>query len=806
MGDMYRFEDVFLCDPVTKRGINSLRRVESIDEKNRLSFNDFYEKVYVEPYFMSSDYIHQQRNYYDDSMFSNENIKIENMKVKKQDFENKFLSNETDSLLFIRAAAGSGKSIYLNYLKRERRKKYYPEIAGDNSLNNYNEEINELSLDLETSPAYLTYGAITFPTSKYKINSNNPNNVSSPWHFFNMILDSIFNIFKSVIGTLDENKKVTMKNNFDIIYGCDYSDEIHNLYGLVFSNNQIKNDKRKLHTELFNLVIGACLIDPDDVSRSITNSLMVLTRVIAIKSNLNNPKQLLISFDNIEHFIDDNQRIYDEDIKLITNSIVNFATTESIHFDKKKFNFTNFFKIILVIRDTTSKMVSSDVHERFIRADCSVDLTGWYRLEEIYNRKLSFFGIKDECSIAHGFFKLIVSDGMSKNSNSVLDKISTMYNHNFRRTTRILSRIVNTFENGLIVELNNRGILNFQQFCLLWSDEVRLNLKYLCRNAVMRFVFNEISSTGYFGKIYNNISIGFSDKNTYAIRILTWLSNKGSHKDETYYSYAELIKEVLCAPGLHKCEAKNLNIDDFADVLIALDEHRFDDTRDSESKNESTPNYWCQLVILKNNDPELNGRLDAKTLAAKIIEQYNAENNNVDNYGIKLTEAGNSFANFLFEYEFFSCQYDGNNLPLIFILDLKEIKNTINSVFANAKKYIDNILIFESSFFNKKYELAYDRWYNLVNVSKNGKKQMKSIPFRIICSHKFYLEQYKKYMEDETIHEKLKVFTSEQRQDIIKYVDKYIKEYKLILSALDKGFYRVNDHNVINNYIIYKDI
>lgn len=43
-------ENILLCDPVSKRGKDALKRLKKNTNKD-LTFNDFYEKVYAPPFF-----------------------------------------------------------------------------------------------------------------------------------------------------------------------------------------------------------------------------------------------------------------------------------------------------------------------------------------------------------------------------------------------------------------------------------------------------------------------------------------------------------------------------------------------------------------------------------------------------------------------------------------------------------------------------------------------------------------------------------------------------------------------------------
>lgn len=125
----FLLEDILIGDPVTKRGKSALNRIEEKTNTLKMTEDIFYDDgIYVEPFFVNvlkdpTYDFYAEKNYYDDFAFSELGTNIRNLSDKRVLFEDRFHSGNSTELLMIRAAAGSGKSIYLNYLKHQRRKR-----------------------------------------------------------------------------------------------------------------------------------------------------------------------------------------------------------------------------------------------------------------------------------------------------------------------------------------------------------------------------------------------------------------------------------------------------------------------------------------------------------------------------------------------------------------------------------------------------------------------------------------------------------------------------------------------------------
>lgn len=344
---------------------------------------------------------------YEDFSFVLSGIDIETLNEKMELFETYFLEQAADDILYIRASAGSRKTIYLNYLKRERRKKYYPNFVNTVFLNDIVNDAYELNLDLEKSSDSLSFGSVKFP-----IDPVNSIELNSQWNFYIMILKSIFDNCFKIIKTKKFNSDI-LKENFNIIYGLNYTDTTKDLFDYLLNTEFSSDGERDIKETLLNKIIATCFNATDNTISNTKTSLTFLCRLLAITlSELNNPNQILISFDNIEHLIDNKKRIYDEDITQIVKTIEEFVEQERRYYEEKELNFAEFFKIVLVIRDTTDKMLYGDVQNRFVNEYHSLNIAGWFLLEEIYNNKLAYFNLDKNLSSIK-FIDLITNDSLT---------------------------------------------------------------------------------------------------------------------------------------------------------------------------------------------------------------------------------------------------------------------------------------------------------------------------------------------------------------------------------------------------------
>ncbi len=800
----FLLENVLICDPVSKRGRTALARLKTSLKKD-MTVQDFYEKVYAAPFFVELKEKGSDLDVIDvdgdnfSFMLSGSDIKSLNDKLES--FQYFFNQLNSDELLYIRASAGSGKSIFLNYLKYERRKLYYPEFANTVLKNNIVNESYELNFDLEKSQESFTEGGHCFPFNTNPTLNTKSIQFNSQWCFFVMIIKAVFensfDIIKKHNFVVDE-----VKDNISRVYKGDAPLKEKELYKYINTeiyNNQNEQTIKKI---LLQKIADACFFEKLDIHTNAKIALKILFRILVIYSNISEPKQILISFDNIEHLIGSVKRIYDEDIVNIVKTINKFIEAESKHFDEINLNFATFFKIVLVIRDTTEKMLYGDVHDNFVNNDHSICIAGWFLLERIYRNKLDYYNLDQEMPSVK-FIDLITNDSLERREGNVMNQISSMYNHNNRRTTRILIRIATLFDQIEMYPQMKKLSIDYNEFFTIWSWSKKMHIRHLCRQSILRLIYNVVKSTYYFDKMSCNIYKFGTPQNTYARRILTWLSNKESHKEEKYYTYKEICDVILKSPDVTTMNFNEQELLDFCRTLIMLDEYRFAYENElQKSSSEPGPNCWCQLIILKYNQNLDRNLLTPKILADEIKKQYIEGESSSS--GVRLTEAGYYFARKICDYEFFSCEYSGFGYPLIFMKDSKQIRDTIQRVYESSEKMIDSAILFETQRFCNDYNLVYQSLYNLKIKSRNNNLSYQSIPYRIIKQHLYYLHSYRLYLSDVELQKELGIFSDNEIKEIVQFITKYIKLYEKVEEDIEQSIYIAQDGTQIQDYVLSK--
>jgi hypothetical protein len=770
-----------MFNPVSKSGKEALGRLKNHGKDIKMDINDFYQDLYVEPFFCNNTRDNKvtddKENEWDDFAFNPKKWNTDDYQKKWKNFGEHFISKTTNKLLFIRGSSGSGKTIYLNYLKLKR--------GGE-----------ILDFDLEYARSYLQIGDEIFPHENDHLPSTNGIIPSAPWLFLIHLLEKTFDIIFEVINSKAIEEYENIKQNFYKIYGDDYSDSAKRIFDFLsesdcIHSDEIINDLHRKRGIIFRALLKFCIPNHDNVSICIIRTLEIMTRFYACNSGLDSPKQLLIVFDSIEHYIDVNKRIYDNDIRNIVDSVLTFTKNEVAHYNTKGLVFEQFFKIVMVVRDTTNKMFSRNVHNYFSSViNCSIDVTLWYSPDDIYKKKLSY--IEREFSETSTFYiellSLIISDKEGSN-NSIMDMLSLMYNFNKRRIIRILSRVADIFTDLNNNPEENKKVLTFDKYKSFWGIESSKTHKYLPRRAIIRLILNLIRETGFFRSIYvENLQQG---KNTLARRTLIWLSRKTDVENEDYVSFYELIEGVLRCVDIPEGKVQKEGIKALAEILIALDEYRFEDNTSivDDRRHDSKPNRWCQLIVIKHNE---SGELNADILYRKMLELYSSKTTETDDFGIKITQAGCFFTYIQSDFEYFACRYDDSNLPLLFMLDVSRIQKTINCVYNKAKNCIDQVIMQEYEFTNGNFRSLYKE-YLYKSITTGGNEVARSLPLRIIRNHRNYLLEYKNIV-DRVIDNK------NDKYIIINTVDDYIKKYEYIFNKINNNEYVIDDHKIINYF------
>jgi hypothetical protein len=694
---------------------------------------------------------------------------INDLLEKKGTFE-KHLSDSKE-LLHIRGYSGCGKSVYLNYC-----------------LHKIREERESFIFNLEGNP-----GLIKGPKDAeldITSESNNSPNIA-PWLFAGLLLDKTYHAITDILE----------KESQEIIAGIQkqhkYLDdnEIGGNGALFAAFKKIdRNDdnlgnetKRKIFNELTALLHRNN--GRNDIRSIIQRILDALTKFlfcyVEARESINNErvKRYIFAFDNIEHYIKDSFVIFDEDIVTITTAVEQFIYSAKGEYDKIEKTFSDYFKFIFAIRDTTAKFLISSTHGSAAYGD--VNVSSWYVFKEIQRKKERIFEkinpdyntekVKKSLSL----FNVITGD-ITRFGQNINILFSEMYNYNKRRTVRILNKIIRKM---IELESGNKNLTTLGTFQSYWSESP-VSYKYLCRRAIIRLILDFINfdsldkqEVSFFDAIHVKHEGG--EIGTYARRVLCFLLYESSGKiDERYVSFYNLIKGIFEPRGDKTINENAFN--ELAEVLLAMNESSF------------VKYNWVQLIVIKFN---ATSSITKEALVRKLQESCKTKIEDEKDFGIRVTNAGRFFAYIQSDFEYFASRYCNKIAafsPLVWIKDIKTIKDIIAAVFIAAKTCMETVVRFDRDYFLN-FETIYQKKYFYEWTLLGNKKSKMPHPYRIIDTHLVYLDHYKNFLDAEKEKNRLSakgeklpsVFSDSDIEVLQKYTAEYITKYREVFSTFE---------------------
>jgi hypothetical protein len=753
-------DDILLFDPFTLSAQDKLNNLGV-----KITPDEFFKSFYCEPFFCQGN---RSNSGVDDDELSHRlsDEEINDLITKKEKFENHLY--DSSNLMHIMGYSGSGKSIYLNYLLYKIKNKRCSFVFNleESSGRIKGPRDNELDINLE---------------------SKNKGNIA-PWLFAGLLIEKTYNVITNILQIESQETIVGIQKQYEELSNREIggNDTLFAVFKEIDNGLEIET-RCKIFNELKALMHKDS--DKDDIKSIIQRILEALTKFLfcyietqeSIKGK--NIKRYIFGFDNIEYYIRDNTVIFDNDIVSISTAIEQFITSARKEYNKINRDFSEYFKFILAIRDTTARFLISSAHGSPLYDN--VDVSSWYVFKEILEKKENILTrVKsdyktDKVRKSLSILRVITgdNDGFGQSFNTLFFE---MYNHNKRRTVRILNKIIRKMTE---LEHENKNLITLATFQSYWS-EPPVAYKYLCRRAIIRLILDYIdfnSKDRQNISFFNTIHVNHEEKEigTYARRALCFLLYKSDGKiDEEYVSFYSFIKGIFDPPRDNEIETTVFN--EIAEVLLALNESSF------------VKYNWVQLIVIKFN---ATSSITKKELAEKLKESYENKTENTDNFGIRITNAGRFFAYIQSDFEYFSsryCKKFAAFLPLIWVKDIDAIKNIIAAVFINAEKCIKTVIKFEKNYFSD-YKKIYLKEYFYKWTLLGEDKPKLPHPYRIIDTHCSYLEHYKNFLEAERAKNTLSkegkkepsVFLDSDIENLKKYVDEYINKYREVFSELE---------------------
>lgn len=458
-----------------------------------LTTNDFFEdELYAEPFFIdkqttttnSVNYVEDDEDDVldkEDYIFvCDDNSYFKNSMIESYEkFKSSFNNLHELPLLFIRGGSGTGKSTYMYSLIHNFKK------------NNPNVYHTELTLEKYTErPLY--YGISLPITSDSTIS-----------RFIRVVFTKIFSLINEEIKTAKKLGDYDRINNAVISYEksfsiCPSENPARKSVFKAFGNLEYQ----KLDFVEYNQkVTEECVkILSDPSGKIILANLMVL--LIELCYLLYPSTFYLISVDGIEYLINRTYHIYDSDINEIILAFEDIKLYAENLFEECELNFAEIFKIVVAIRNTTLNCCNKRMQENIRDSNISVDVSSWYRIEDIYKARINYFSThnyihEEDINNISAIVDIIIKDSKKgkKRASGAMDMLERMYNFDKRSLQSNLltavSQIVLSSEGGI---LKNKFIELYDAMgpMVYNTSSQGHRFRYLCRRAIIRILLNQI--------------------------------------------------------------------------------------------------------------------------------------------------------------------------------------------------------------------------------------------------------------------------------------------------------------------------
>lgn len=778
--------DIILCEPITRKGVEALKRLELSKD---ISPSYFYNHLrVVSKYDESKEYINNAVNqiinrtplYYE---YTVDYIQFEELKKRLRRFDKRFRSDSPNEYpLLLLGVAGNGKSIEVNKRIREI-------TSGETEY-----ECGRSYIDLEVAFTETTYG----------VEYNCPKD-DSLWVFCIKLLDGIMTYIKNCHSLCPQ-----IRDNFNnIIVKKNLATDKHKL---LFENiGNYRDGDNENEKRLFSLLID--LANSERAEDNIQTLLKVLMWIMYCSAP--NQKQYIV-FDNIEQYIKLNEskiQIYNSDISKMYKSI-NYVVTNIVNaFNRiEKDLGWKAFKIIIVLRRTSIGLLDSTLlHSAVTIEQNMADVTGYFQIPDIWEAKKEYvwkpflssrFDNSENRNIIE-LIDLVMNDGEQTVGTDYQSIIAPLMSYGIRRNARSQAHaIYGTYK---ILSDTSRETINQDEFNKLMkvANTANHTVRYMFRRALVEFQFKWAISNenqgrwekigighlsgekeyNYFGKRFRVESVTYYNANcvTLAWRILAFLSqfpdrnnkNINNHHKSLADMFAtlslyDLIKGVLVDPKGHK-EIKKDEFLQLARVLIALGDMSNGDTR-------SAPYIILNIRddnFHKNPYESVLAELLSKIWDEKYEKSLPGQKYHCGDYGVRITDAGHVFLlDWQASFSFIASLHCFTIPSLFFLKDIMSIKYVIDTVYnvatALCKKYEDEASHFCGEEISLKTGMYLPR-YN--NRSVTFKRRVKELHINHLILYREFIE--KNYSILQITRDSMIELTDPEEGFISQFISKY---------------------------------
>lgn len=754
-------------NPYTAEGKSILNGLEV-----NLSVEDFFDKdVYAKPFFLNEkngetshaeDTDEEDSSDKEDYIFVSDDhsLSINAMIKQYENFQESFNNLHEFPLLFVRGGSGTGKSTFMYSLIHELTKSNPNVFHTELTLEKYIENQYYCGIKLPELPDSAIYKFIRIIFAKIItivtqfIKANDADQMKA-------ILVCYHKTFMNYFG---ENP--TNKNFFETLCGkesCQLDYDEH-------CKKVVKQGIKFLE---------------DDSSRNILRDLTML--LIELCYCLNPLKFNLITFDGIEYLINRKHHIYDPDINDILFAFDEVKRGAEDLFAGCNLRFADCFKIVLAVRNATLDYCDKREQEDIRDSNISADVTDWYRMEDIYEKRIKYFSenehlFENDLAKIKDIVDIVVNDVRrgKERASGAMDMLERMYNFDKRSLqSNLLSAI-----SQIVLSGSEAGILKnkFSEFYykrgpLLYNKGKQgYTFRYLWRRALIRILFNRIeyeSHGTFFDGVYFSELGDECMPSSYLRKMLIFLMHNqvsdNRIKDE-YVPFNSVFDAIARTKPNGVIEPQT--IEKIAILIYRLSDFRLHDSA------------WQQLISIKFNLSDNQPLSNEKQFVSKVIELHKSNSLDDDRFGIRLNYAGAFLAYIQSDFEFFACRCKKFRVPLIFSNDVEYITSLLEEVHDKAANCMNMVIEDEKSIFGRYREMYQpDAKYLYRDDAYKTEGRLLSHPKRIINNHIMYLEHYRYFIEE--VHG---ILDAEEKKSIINKINAIIAKYKRDYNDLVDGY------------------
>ena len=563
---------------------------------------------------------------------------------EKSNFENNLsLNYGVENTFNIIGYCGSGKSIYVGYLM----KKFKEE-----NPNNYCIKLDFASIGLGRG------NGISFCGKTW----NSPYEARTVTYFINLIMVQL-NILLGRMNLTEKKLKCYLNFNETRLERT-YNQEFSVVFDILKKLDKKNISDSQYNNEIYSAIINEC-VDPnneDYTAQKLFKLFFILS--FSLLSNKSSGK-LFIFIDSLEHYLTgvNNEliQIYNADINKIATLMNDFlcGIKHLDYFSNDYQDVLNRIRIIMSCRETSINMLTSYVPNKEDGMNYAINISDWFRVSDILDKRIDYYDRylknnknynfleRDTVGIA---LEYIFQDDCMK---GLYEKLQEMYNHNYRRLIIFLDET-----------LAEKKLFNDYLWLQKKIDNSFDNSSYLIRGSrqmIIGGLFRNIAKHGFFEKIK---AIGEGENQLglpYTRRILVYLKRKHPNEDilsnpnGCYVSFSDMLTEAF--EKSNGDQIRDTDIEALADVILNL----------NESKKEN--NKWCQLVIIRFNNENINrDKLIAILKRARAGEIFLNED-----FSLKITDAGRFYLENLKDFEYFAARYATDYKPLFCKENLQKI-------------------------------------------------------------------------------------------------------------------------------------